>query len=83
MKKTLTILICTAIILCFVAGCSQKFEKANSITVITREEGSGTRGAFTELFDIDEIFSSAIVNDKTGIVLATVSSDVNANLSVL
>jgi phosphate transport system substrate-binding protein len=46
------------------------------ITVITREEGSGTRGAFEELvMDKRRIASSALVQDSTGTVRQMVASD--------
>ena len=78
MKKTLAIILSALMVLGLASGCGQQFAKTNELTVITREDGSGTRGAFTELFGIEEIFASAIVNDKTGIVLTTVADDVNA-----
>lgn len=46
------------------------------ITVITREEGSGTRGAFEELvMDGRRIAASALVQDSTGTVRQMVASD--------
>ena len=77
-KKVLAVVLSVLTVLGIATGCGQKFDKSNDVTVITREEGSGTRGAFTELFKIENIFASAIVNDKTGIVLTTVGDDVNA-----
>jgi len=40
-----------AVLLLFATGCSR--EPGKRITVITREDGSGTRSAFTELFGIE------------------------------
>ncbi|MDR0813475.1 MAG: phosphate ABC transporter substrate-binding protein [Oscillospiraceae bacterium] len=50
------------------------------ITVVTREEGSGTRSAFSELigFKEAEILTSATVQDSTGAVQTTVSQNPNA-----
>ncbi|KUO72252.1 MAG: phosphate-binding protein, partial [Clostridia bacterium BRH_c25] len=53
------------------------------ITVVTREEGSGTRGAFIELTGIDtddgdKTIASAITQGSTGAVITTVSGDPNA-----
>ncbi len=49
------------------------------ITVITREEGSGTRTAFEELvMKKDKIATSALVQDSTGAVREMVRSDKNA-----
>lgn len=54
------------------------------IHVITREEGSGTRGAFTELLGVvdeneeDAIISSAEVTNSTQVMITTVAGDRNA-----
>ena len=49
------------------------------ITVVTREEGSGTRGAFQELvMEKDRIFKGAIVEDSNGTVREIVANDPNA-----
>ena len=49
------------------------------ITVITREEGSGTRGAFEELvMKKDKIATTALVQDSTGAVREMVHGDANA-----
>lgn len=50
-----------------------------AITVVNREEGSGTRGAFEELVMGEEaIFDGAIVQNFTGAVKTIVESDKNA-----
>lgn len=50
--------------------------RARAITVITREEGSGTRAAFESLvMGKRSISSSALVQDSTGAVRQMVSSD--------
>ncbi len=49
------------------------------ITVVTREEGSGTRGAFQEMvMKKDRIFKGAITEDSNGTVRAIVAQDPNA-----
>lgn len=58
------------------------------ITVISREDGSGTRGAFIELFGIEEkddagnkvdhTTEEAVIANSTEIVLSNVASDPNA-----
>lgn len=49
------------------------------ITVVTREEGSGTRGAFQELvMKKERIFKGAIVEDSNGTVREIVANDQNA-----
>ena len=55
-----------------------------AITVVTREEGSGTRGAFTELTgvltedaegnEVDNTTADALVQSSTGAVMETVST---------
>ena len=55
MKKTITIVISLVLLLAMLGGCTQKgFDNKTAITVIAREEGSGTRGAFIELFKIEK-----------------------------
>jgi len=68
------------------ASCgSSAFDASSGITVISREDGSGTRGAFIELFGIeqkdadgnkiDHTVVTADINDSTGIMLTNVSSN--------
>ena len=66
---------------------SQIGGKAGKITVVTREEGSGTRGAFIELTKVevtendkkvDKTAATAITQGSTGAVMTTVASDPNA-----
>lgn len=53
--------------------------KDKVITVVTREEGSGTRGAFQELVMKEiRIFKGAIVEDSNGTVREIVANDPNA-----
>lgn len=50
-----------------------------AMTVVTREEGSGTRGAFQELvMKKERIFKGAIVQDSNGTVREIVANDPNA-----
>lgn len=61
------------------------FDAGKDITVISREEGSGTRGAFTELFgvlaenadgeEVDAITVEAIVSSSTSVMLTTIAGD--------
>lgn len=52
---------------------------AGTITVLTREDGSGTRGAFEELvMGTAEIAARALVQDSTGSIREIVSNDIDA-----
>ena len=69
------------------AACGKSASSAQAISVVSREEGSGTRGAFVELFGIEEekdgekvdlTTSSAIVTNSTAVMLTTVAGDEQA-----
>jgi phosphate transport system substrate-binding protein len=52
---------------------------AGTVTVVTREEGSGTRGAFQELvMKKSRIYSGAVVEDSNGTVREIVANDPNS-----
>ncbi len=58
-------------------------EALDTISVITREDGSGTRGAFVEITgvmsdDVDNTTVNAIVHDGTGKVMTAVANDPSA-----
>ena len=58
-------------------------QSGNPITVVSREDGSGTRGAFTELMgimagDVDNTTPKAEISQSTSVVMATVSGNKNA-----
>lgn len=65
----------------------EKTEELSSINVITREQGSGTRSAFTELTgvlvkdgdkEVDNTYSEAAVQSSTDAVLTTVQNDASS-----
>lgn len=68
---------------CFAVG--KKWNKKESISVISREEGSGTRGAFIELFGIekknaqgkkvDYTTDEAAITNSTAVMMTTVSQN--------
>lgn len=74
----------------FLTACGQKGASTadQQITVVSREEGSGTRGAFIELFGIeskdekgnkvDHTTAEAIVTNSTAVMLTTVAGDSSA-----
>lgn len=94
MKKTKKIIALGLIAVMAVSvftGCSKKtssesdFDKAKKSAVITREDGSGTRGAFIELFGVEEKDSSgekvdktvetAVTTNSTSVMMTTVAGD--------
>ena len=56
-------------------GSDETFDASHEISVITREDGSGTRSAFTELFEIEEITLDAVTNNNTSVVMTTVAGN--------
>ena len=68
MRKLLWLLVAVAIVAA-VLSCSRKEDKEDfgkrSISLISREEGSGTRGAFVELFGIEQKNSAGQKVDMT------------------
>lgn len=83
MKKLLSIILVCALVLSACAGCGNSGE---AITVYSREAGSGTRSAFTELVGIlqkvdgqsvDKTIVTADVTNSTQVMLTQVSSDKN------
>lgn len=91
MKKALVFVMMASLLLLTIAGCTSanSSEKKNDkITVISREDGSGTRGAFIELFGIEEkdangnkvdnTIDSAEFTSSTSVMLMTVAGDKSA-----
>ena len=68
-KRILSLLLATVAATSLLAGCGSgkdKADKANDeIAVVSREDGSGTRGAFIELFGIEEKDKDGNKIDKT------------------
>lgn len=67
------------------AGCgsaqtetAQEFSANDPIHAITREDGSGTRSAFMELFGLDEINPNITVTNATSVMMTSVAQDVDA-----
>lgn len=97
MKKTVTLFMCAILMLTLFAGCSSKdnnsgsskdgngFDTSREINVISREEGSGTRGAFVELFGIlqkdssgnkiDYTTEEARIANNTSVMMTSVAGD--------
>lgn len=86
MKKIVSIVLLACVVLLSVAANGSK-EANNEITVISREEGSGTRGAFIELVGVEQKIDgvktdmtteSAEIASSTSVVITTVSGNRNA-----
>ena len=89
MKKIYIVTISIMLAALIFAGCGGNkkagFDKNRTISVVSREDGSGTRGAFIELFGIEEKDASgnkkdkttkeAIIANKTDVMLTNVSGD--------
>lgn len=84
MKKLLTVLALSLVAVFALAGCGGDGGKIN---VVSREDGSGTRGAFIELTGVqqekngkkvDKTTSSATISNSTAVVMSTVKDDSNA-----
>lgn len=84
MKKAIFTIALGLVLMSMVAGCA--FAAAN-VTPITREEGSGTRGAFVELFDvreeidgkkIDAVVETAETTNSTSVMITSVAGDPSA-----
>lgn len=82
MKRILSIATLFAVILTALCACGKS--SGSTINVITREEGSGTRGAFVELLGIvdgdgnDNIVKTAEATNSTSVMMTTVAGNKNA-----
>lgn len=86
MKKIISIVAAVALMAALFAGCAGS--NTSKINVITREDGSGTRSAFIELFGIesenengdkmDNTVITAETTNSTSVMITSVASDPNA-----
>lgn len=86
--------VCVAFACMLLAGCnsnsgdSGSSDSGESINVVSREDGSGTRGAFVELFGVEQedengetvdmTTESASITNSTAVMMTTVAGDANA-----
>lgn len=88
MKKTLSLIMVTLILIGVLTGCSKpsnSFDANKTIDLVSREDGSGTRGAFVEIVgilekdsngkEVDRTYEEAIVQNSTDAVMTTVAGD--------
>lgn len=79
-KRILTVLAAAALTAATLVSCGKQND---TITVVSREDGSGTRGAFTELMGIDKdgtdrTYAKAEISNSTSVVISTVAGNKNA-----
>ncbi len=82
MKKIITLMVVAMVAACplFANGAKE----VKNISVISREDGSGTRGAFVELVGlldskkVDQTTANAEIANSTSVVITTVSGNKNA-----
>lgn len=100
LKKFITVLMCTAMVAGLAVGCANsdadttegedntaaaEWDSSMDITIVSREDGSGTRGAFIELFGIevkddagekiDMTTEEAQITNSTSVMMTTVAGD--------
>lgn len=97
MKKFIAVLAAAGMMTGLLAGCGSsgedtkedtkaaaEWDSSNDITIVSREDGSGTRGAFIELFGIEEkkdgekvdmTTEAAQITNSTSVMLTTVAGD--------
>jgi len=89
MKKIVALTVLATVVFSMFTGCTKSgFDQESSISVVSREDGSGTRGAFIELFGIEEkaedgtkkdnTTKEAVIADKTDIMLTNISNNDHA-----
>ena len=72
MKKTLFLVAVLSLAMLF-SGCGTK--NNDIITVLSREDGSGTRDAFESLLGIEETTLSAEISDSTAVMITSVEGN--------
>ena len=82
-KKLFTMILAGTMLVTSLAGCGKSNNQG--ITVVSREDGSGTRGAFIELFEIEEknaegnkvdnTIASAEITNSTSVMMTTIAGN--------
>ena len=89
MKKTISLILVAIMVAIFAVGCSAEeqsdFDTSEIINLVSREDGSGTRGAFVEIVgilekdadgnEVDRTYEEAVIQNGTDAVLTTVAGD--------
>ena len=86
LKKAIIGILASAMLMGAMTGCGKA--ASDDITVISREDGSGTRGAFIELFGIEEkdadgnkidkTITTADITNSTSVMMTSVADDTAA-----
>lgn len=86
LKKILTVMLIGVMLATSLTACGKKNDA--KITVVSREDGSGTRGAFIELLGIEEknadgkkvdrTINTAEITNSTSVMMTTVAGNENA-----
>lgn len=89
-KRTVVLILSAVLGVGCMSGCgkqsaSKGFDSSNEITIMSREDGSGTRGAFIELFGVEQKNESgekvdyttdeAIITNSTSVMMTNVAGD--------
>lgn len=85
MKKLMGILLVLTMCMSVASASAAAFNAGHEITVISREDGSGTRGAFVELFGVEEknaagekvdmTTEEAIITNSTSVCMTSVAGN--------
>ncbi|HHW62321.1 MAG TPA: extracellular solute-binding protein [Syntrophomonadaceae bacterium] len=85
MKKIISLSFVLMLLFIFAVGCassdSQGFDSSQFINVVSREDGSGTRGAFVEIVEVEDADGNdatsleAVIQNSTNGIMATVAGD--------
>ncbi|MGN9166088.1 substrate-binding domain-containing protein [Tissierellaceae bacterium HCP3S3_D8] len=88
MKKIIILSLMVVMVFSSIVGCSSNEDSTipnNTINVVSREDGSGTRGAFVEIVgvlekdesgnEVDRTYDEAIIQNGTNAVMTTVQGD--------
>ena len=84
MKKALILLIVSVLPLLPITAFAAAAGQSGPITVVSREDGSGTRGAFIELFGVldkdknDNTAGSAEITNSTSVMMTSIEGDKSA-----
>ena len=85
-KRVISILLGVTMFVTSMTGCGASSSVKNEISVVSREDGSGTRGAFVELFGIEEevdgekvdmTYDRAEITNSTSVMMTTIEGNIN------